>query len=234
MEEFVELAALQQGIAYIAHSCSGKVGSCLIQVVDVGFQIIYSEVAWHLRQVIQHLLPVHIAYLRKFQNGGYLLVDLQKGDVREGECAVCHHTLKLHAQVLGVVAYLHQIGSPIQGGLRTFQHHACHRPYLRHDFVAHHVVDTAVIVVLCATVPDAQLRHCLALQELGGVDTGTRHFCSIIVLQDVLHLHIIVGFCHGFRSVGSSHSSHSLLVIVHAVVLCVSLHQYTDYQHHDG
>ena len=30
LEEVIELAALQQSIAYITHSCSCKIGSCLI------------------------------------------------------------------------------------------------------------------------------------------------------------------------------------------------------------
>lgn len=74
----------------------------------------------------------------------------------------------------------------------------------------------------------------VAVMMMLGIDTGTRHFRSIVVLQDVLHLLVVICFCHGFCSVGSSHSSHRLLVIVYAVVLCVSLYQHTDYQHYDG
>ena len=104
----------------------------------------------------------------------------------------------------------------------TFEHHAGYRPYLWHNLSADHVIDAAVVIVLGTAAPNAQLCKRLAVEELGGKDACSSYFGRIIVLQDVLHLLIIV--CLGSRLciVGSSHRCDSFLVVVHAVVLRLS------------
>ena len=119
----------------------------------------------------------------EFQQGGNFRIDFEKGDVRKGQRAVGHHALELHTQTFGIIADFHQVTAPIEGGLRTLQHHSCHRPYLGHNLVCHHIVDAAVIVVLRAAAPDAQVGECLALQELGSEDAGSCYLCGIVVLQ---------------------------------------------------
>ena len=214
---------MQECVRCPVDTCGSQGCSHVVKCVDVGGEVFYSEIAGHAGDVIQQLLPVHIANLRQLEDGGYLLVDFQKLDVGKGQAAVGHYTLKLHTQRLGVGAYLHQITAPVEGGLRTLQHHACHRPYLGHNLVRHHIVDAAVIVVLRATAPNAEVGECLALQELGSEDAGSGNLCGIVVLQDFAHLLVIIALCHSSSTECGSHGGNGLLVIVHAVILRMNL-----------
>src|SRR5574344_373697 len=218
VEEFIEGTFLQEGIYGVDASRSQRC-SHVVKCLDVGGEVIHGEVAGHTGDVVQQLLPIYVSYLREFEDGGYLLVDFQELDVGKGQTAVGHHTLKLHAQRLGVSTYLHQITAPVEGGLRTLQHHASHRPYLGHNLVCHHIVDAAVIVVLRTAAPDAEVGECLALQELGGEDTGSGNLSGIVVLQDFAHLLVIITLCHSSSTECGSHGCNGLLVIVHAVIL---------------
>ena len=47
----------------------------IVKRLDVGGEVLHGEVAGHTGDVIQQLLPIYIAYLREFEDGGYLLVD---------------------------------------------------------------------------------------------------------------------------------------------------------------
>ena len=219
IEQLIEGTLLQECVRCPVDACRNQRCSHVVKGFDVCGEVLHGEVARHTGDVVQQLLPIHIAYLRELEDGGYLLVDFQKLDVGKGQAAVGHHAFKLHTQRLGVGTYLHQVTAPIEGGLRTLQHHACHRPDLGHNLVCHHIVDAAVIVVLRATAPNAEVGECLALQELGSEDAGSGNLCGIVVLQDFARLLVIIALSHSSSTECGSHGGNDLLVVVHAVIL---------------
>ncbi len=109
-------------------------------------------------------------------------------------------------------------------------HHLCHRPYLRHDLVGHHVVDAAVIVVLRGRTPQSKVGLRLALQILACENPGGSHLCGIVVLQYLRHLLLVVALGGILRPECRGHRRHRLLVEVHAVVLRIGTCQRTDHK----
>ena len=135
-------------------------------------------------EVIKNSFPVGVAKLRELQDGGQFLIDFQKGNIFERQTAVGDDALKLIAQILRLVTDLIEIRTPIEGILRTLDHHTGYRPYLRHDFRRNHAVDTSVVVVLGAARPQSQVRECLTVKVLTGKDTGGSDFCSLVAFTD--------------------------------------------------
>ena len=113
LEQVVELVLLQQRVADVADAGGGQRHTHVVQVVEVGFQIVNGEVARYRRQVVQHPFPIHPADVGQLEQGGNLRVEFQKSDVGERERGVRHHGLELHTQAFGLVAYLHQVAAPI-------------------------------------------------------------------------------------------------------------------------
>ena len=149
----VEIAVADNGADCIASTCRGKADSHRIEVVDVCFEIVLGEVGANIREVVQQVLPIHIPQFGQFEDGGKFLVDFQECDVPEGKPTVGDNGLKLIAECLCLFAHLIQIAAPIEGVLRTTQHHACHSPDLGHNLGGDHVVDASVIIVLCGACP---------------------------------------------------------------------------------
>lgn len=79
--QLMERAGLQQGVSDIFDSCRGKADTHVIKIVDVVLQVFFREVARYAGQIIQHPLPVDVAHLREFQQGGYVPVDFEKHDI---------------------------------------------------------------------------------------------------------------------------------------------------------
>ena len=97
--------------------------------------------------------------------------------------------------------------------LRGVKHLLCHHPDFRYDLIGHHVVDAAVIIILCAAAPDTEVREGFVFQKFGREDSGCRHLRRRIVLQNVIDLLTVVAFSH----------DHGTCVIVHAVILGVDM-----------
>ena len=65
--QLVERTGLQQGVADIPDTCRGETDAHVVEVVDVVLQVLLGEIARHAGDVVQHVLPVDVAYLREFQ-----------------------------------------------------------------------------------------------------------------------------------------------------------------------
>ena len=180
----VEVAVSDDGIDQV--SCSGRSEAYThgIEVVKVFFQTLFAEMGADVGEVVENGFPVGVSQFRELQDCSQLLIDFQKGNIFEGQAAVGDDALKLVAQILRFVTYLIQIGTPVEGVLRTLDHHTGYRPYLRHDFRRNHAIDTAVVVVLGAARPQSQVRECLTVKVLTGKDTGGSDFCSLVAFTD--------------------------------------------------
>ena len=221
--QLMERTGLQQGVADIADTCRGEADSHVVEVVDVVLQVFFRKVARHAGEVVQHTLPVDVAYLRELQQRGDVPVDFEKHDVRKAQRAVCHHALELHAQALCLVADFHQVAAPVDSRLRRAQHQFRHHPYLGHDFFRDHAVNAAVVVIFRTAVPDAEVGKGFMLQEFGGENSRRGHFRRVVVLEYVIDLLPVIAFGHGFRAEGGSHGRHRAGVVVHAVILRVDV-----------
>ena len=221
VQQVMERAGLQQGVSDIADASCGEPDTHVVQVVEVVLQVLLCEVVRYAGKVVQHPLPVDVPQFGEFQQRGDFLFYLKEGHIGEGQRAVGHDALELHAQALGVVAYLHQVAAPVERSLRGTEHHLGHYPGLRDDLPGDHVVDAAVIVVLRAAAPDAELGQGLAFQEFRREDSGSGDLCGGIVLEDVVHLLPVITLGDRLSAEGGGHRSHGACVDVHAVILGV-------------
>ena len=180
----VEVAIADDGIDQVSRSGRSEAYTHGIEVVKVFLQTLFAEMGADVGEVVENGFPVGVSQFRELQDCSQLLIDFQKGNIFEGQTAVGDDALKLVAQILRFVTYLIQIGTPVEGVLRTLDHHTGYRPYLWHDFRGNHAVDTAVVVVLGAACPQAQVRECLTVKVFTGKDTGSSNFCSLIAFTD--------------------------------------------------
>ena len=116
--QLMERTGLQQGVTNVPDTCRGETDTHVVEVVDVVLQVLLGEIARHAGDVVQHVLPVDVAYLREFQQRGDVPVDFQKHDVRKAQRAVRHYTLELHTQAFRFVADFHQVAAPVDSRLR--------------------------------------------------------------------------------------------------------------------
>ena len=222
-KQVMEHTFRQQGIAEITRTGRCQTDTQIVEIVKVALQVLPCKAVRNPGKIVQHPLPVYTAQFRKFQQRHDLAVDLQKSDVRERKCTVCHNAFELHTQALRLIAHLHQVATPVDRCLRGVKHLLCHHPDFRYDLVGHHVVDTAVIVVFRAATPDTEVRECFVFQKFGRENSGCRHLRRRIVLQDVIDLLTVVAFSHDLRTERGCHCRHGTRIVVHAVILGVDM-----------
>jgi hypothetical protein len=213
----VETVAAQHGVHHILTAGVGDAHSHTIEVVDVGFQVLLAQVGSGTAYIVQQLLPVDVAALHQREEGLVFGGDLQEHHIAEREGAVGDHRLELHTEGLHLGAYLIKVGAPVQCRLWRAHHHLGHSPHLGHDLAADQRVDAAVVIVLGATAPHAQLGHRLAVEILRHEDAGTGYLGGTVTVEYLLHLLAVILLRGGLGAVSGDHGSHGLGVVVDTI-----------------
>ena len=220
VQQVMKTAPAQNGIREIVRPGLCQSHPHVIQVVNVRFQVFLGEIVLYIAQIIEEGFPVDAAAFRQFEQRGKLRGNLQEHHVPERQRAIGHYRFKLHTEGLYLGADFHQVTAPIQGSLRGMEHLTCHCPYLRHYLRTYEVVNAAIIVVLRAVAPDAQVGKSLAVEELRQEYARRRHFRRAVFVEYVLYLLGVIGFGSRFGGVSRRHCRHGLLVVVDTHILC--------------
>ena len=147
-----------------------------------------------------------------------VVVDGQPCDILEGKASVGDNRLELHTQLFDFCGDLIKIRSPEQCLVGMLDHQIGYIPYLRHDTVAHHVIDSLIVIVLLRREQSGIL-HGLAVHPFCKEDASRGDLCRGVLVKDILDGLSAHFLCAPLSSKGSEHRSSGLYVHIHTIVL---------------